>query len=264
MDGNQTLHEARMKRNLGLGELKAKTSLSAAVLQKIDEGRFDELPAGVYARAYVKSFAAEVGLDPDEALRELEHLLPGAPDPLPVLRELREPDLGDRFAAIVARVTKREIAGTAKSNATAAVEPSGASDSYQVRVPADDSSEEHTSASFRLNVTRVGAAAIDATILIAMNGALVLAVALGTGVSPAALMRHGSGGVGILCAVPTTLYFILFNGVGSGTLGRWLCRLSETSLQRPLTVDAILRRSIAPGSRLAPDVNLRTTLEVRS
>ena len=65
--------------------------MSPAIVRKIDEGRFGELPPGLYARSYVRSFASAVGLDPAEALKEVEHLLPGAPDPLPVMRELKGP-----------------------------------------------------------------------------------------------------------------------------------------------------------------------------
>jgi hypothetical protein len=43
----------------------------------------------VYARSYVRAFAAAVGLDPDIALATLEELLPGAPDPVPALNARR-------------------------------------------------------------------------------------------------------------------------------------------------------------------------------
>ena len=81
MAGHATLHDARARKNLSLAELSSRTSLSPAIVRKIDEGRFGELPPGLYARSYVRSFASAVGLDPAEALKEVEHLLPGAPDP---------------------------------------------------------------------------------------------------------------------------------------------------------------------------------------
>lgn len=84
----ELLHRARLARRLDLTEMAARTALSPAVLKKIDEGRFGELPAGLYARSYVRSFAAEVGLDPTSAVRDLEDLLPHAPDPMPALQEI--------------------------------------------------------------------------------------------------------------------------------------------------------------------------------
>jgi hypothetical protein len=87
MDARTRLHEARLAKRLTLVELSARTALSSAVLEKIDAGRFEELPAGVYARSYVRAFAVEVGLDPGSTLSTLEALLPVAHDPFPALQE---------------------------------------------------------------------------------------------------------------------------------------------------------------------------------
>ena len=81
------LHRARIQRGIDLTDLAARTRLSPRVVQRIDEGRFAELPAGVYARAYVRAFASEVGLDPGQVLQELEAVLPPVEDPLDGLRE---------------------------------------------------------------------------------------------------------------------------------------------------------------------------------
>jgi cytoskeletal protein RodZ len=87
MDARTRLNEARLAKRLTLAELSARTALSSAVLEKIDAGRFEELPAGVYARSYVRAFAVEVGLDPGGTLSTLEALLPVAHDPFPALQE---------------------------------------------------------------------------------------------------------------------------------------------------------------------------------
>jgi hypothetical protein len=87
MDARTQLHEARLTRRLTLAELSSRTALSSAVLEKIDAGRFEELPAGVYARSYVRTFALEVGLDPGSTLNTLEALLPVAHDPFPAVQE---------------------------------------------------------------------------------------------------------------------------------------------------------------------------------
>ena len=89
MDVRTQLHDARLARRLTLEDLGTRTALSASVLEKIDAGRFAELPAGVYARAYIRAFALEVGVDPVDTLSALDGLLPVAPDPFPVLRDVR-------------------------------------------------------------------------------------------------------------------------------------------------------------------------------
>ena len=57
----------------------------------------------------------------------------------------------------------------------------------------------------------------------------------------------------LLCAVPTSLYFLLFNGVAGRTPGRRFCRLPEPPPHVPLTLEAILRRSLTPASPLYDD-----------
>lgn len=94
MNVQTDLHHARLARGLSLDDLLVRTALSHGVLRKIDEGRFAELPPGLYARAYVRTFAAEVGVEPEAAIANLQLLLPEAPDPFPVLREIRDDSAG--------------------------------------------------------------------------------------------------------------------------------------------------------------------------
>ena len=102
---------------------------------------------------------------------------------------------------------------------------------------------------FRTQLVRVGVAVVDAVILLGMNGALLLVIALSTGLPPSSLLRQ-SAALSALCAVPTVLYFVLFNGIAGRTLGGWVCRMPEPRPHPPLTLDAILRRSLALGSSL--------------
>jgi hypothetical protein len=99
------LHRARIQRGIGLMDLAARTRLSPRVVQQIDEGRFAELPAGLYARAYVRAFAAEVGLEPAQVLAELEPILPSVEDPIDGLREAaRQADSANWFDEVTRRL----------------------------------------------------------------------------------------------------------------------------------------------------------------
>jgi len=89
VDARRHLYHARISKHLSLQQVATRTALSPSVLRNIDEGRFELLPSGVYARSYVRTFAAEVGLDPEATLAQVEHLLPGAPDPLPALNQMK-------------------------------------------------------------------------------------------------------------------------------------------------------------------------------
>jgi hypothetical protein len=75
------LHRVRLQRGISLSQLAARTLLSPRILDKIDAGRFAELPGGLYARSYIRAVASAIGLDPEDAVRELADRLPPAEDP---------------------------------------------------------------------------------------------------------------------------------------------------------------------------------------
>ena len=77
------LLRARLRRGLSLTDLGARTRLSPRILRVLDEGRFSELPGGLYARGYVRAYALAVELDPDQTVDELSPQLPVAEDPIP-------------------------------------------------------------------------------------------------------------------------------------------------------------------------------------
>jgi hypothetical protein len=79
------LRRARLRRGLSLDEVGARTLLSPRILRVLDEGRFGELPGGVYARSHVRAYASVVELDPDAAMAELSAELPIAEDPFPAM-----------------------------------------------------------------------------------------------------------------------------------------------------------------------------------
>jgi hypothetical protein len=89
------LLRARLRRGLSLTEVGARTRLSPRVLRVLDEGRFGELPGGLYARGYVRAYASAVDLDPDQTVDELSAQLPIAEDPIPrmlAIARTQDPD----------------------------------------------------------------------------------------------------------------------------------------------------------------------------
>ena len=69
-DIGSRLRQARELRGLTIRDIANTTKISAAALTAIEHGDFARLPGGVFSRAYVRSFATEVGLDADEITRE--------------------------------------------------------------------------------------------------------------------------------------------------------------------------------------------------
>ena len=59
------LRQARERRGISLRQIAASTKISAAALEALERNDISRLPGGIFSRAFVRSYAAEVGLDPD-------------------------------------------------------------------------------------------------------------------------------------------------------------------------------------------------------
>lgn len=70
MDIGTKLHEARVNRGVSLTHISSVTKMSSHVLDRIESGKFDQLPGGLLTRGYLRAFAREVGLDPEEIVNE--------------------------------------------------------------------------------------------------------------------------------------------------------------------------------------------------
>ena len=65
-----SLRGARERQGLTLPGISSRTKIPVRSLEAIERNRFDELPGGVFRRAFVRTFAAEVGLDSDRVVRD--------------------------------------------------------------------------------------------------------------------------------------------------------------------------------------------------
>ncbi|WP_170145318.1 helix-turn-helix domain-containing protein [Ammoniphilus oxalaticus] len=67
-----TLKDARLKKGLQLEDIQNITKIQKRYLEAIEEGNLEILPGHFYARAFVKSYAEAVGLDPDVVLEQIK------------------------------------------------------------------------------------------------------------------------------------------------------------------------------------------------
>ena len=81
------LRSAREQRNLSLDDLSKRTKLSIATLQAIERNDFERLPGGFFRKAYVRTVAGEVGLDPDEMAAAYCARFEPPPPPVEILRQ---------------------------------------------------------------------------------------------------------------------------------------------------------------------------------
>jgi cytoskeleton protein RodZ len=72
------LRLAREKKGLSIAQIAEHTKLSPYALGKLENGKLSALPGGIYLRATVRAYAKIVGLDPEEAVRDLLIAYPAA------------------------------------------------------------------------------------------------------------------------------------------------------------------------------------------
>ncbi|HWW83705.1 MAG TPA: helix-turn-helix domain-containing protein [Vicinamibacterales bacterium] len=70
------LHDARERVGISLRQIADTTKLSVTTLMALERNEFSRLPGGVFARGYVRSFATEVGLDPEAIVAEFVEQAP--------------------------------------------------------------------------------------------------------------------------------------------------------------------------------------------
>ncbi len=76
------LRLARQRRGMSLRQIAANTRISVAALEAIERNDFSRLPAGIFSRAFVRAYAIEVGLDPDETVRDFLERVHVGPAPV--------------------------------------------------------------------------------------------------------------------------------------------------------------------------------------
>jgi cytoskeletal protein RodZ len=72
------LKTQRVRRGLSIDEVARSTKISPALVGALEEGQSERLPERVFILNYIKSYAAVVGLEPDEAVSRFE-AIPEAP-----------------------------------------------------------------------------------------------------------------------------------------------------------------------------------------
>jgi cytoskeletal protein RodZ len=69
-DLGKKLREARERKGVSLRQIANSTKIAVAVLDGLERNDISKLPGGIFGRAFVRSFATEVGLEPEAAIQE--------------------------------------------------------------------------------------------------------------------------------------------------------------------------------------------------
>src|SRR3990172_8270599 len=71
------LRDQRGARPLSPAERGRVTKIPERSLERLEEGRFDELPGDVFVRGFLRSYARSVGMDPEDTVRRYGELARG-------------------------------------------------------------------------------------------------------------------------------------------------------------------------------------------
>jgi len=86
------LRDTRVLAGLSLSDVERDTRINRVYLEAIEDGRFQDIPAPVYARGFVRSYARYLGLDPEESVAAMPSLPPPLGlEPMPGLRRTITP-----------------------------------------------------------------------------------------------------------------------------------------------------------------------------
>src|SRR5260221_61743 len=69
-DLGSALRAALEKKRINLRRIADSTKISTRLLEALDRNDISLLPGGIFSRSFVRAYATEVGLDPEQAVRE--------------------------------------------------------------------------------------------------------------------------------------------------------------------------------------------------
>jgi cytoskeleton protein RodZ len=76
-DFGSMLRRARERRGVSVRQLASATKISVAALEALEQNDISRLPGGIFSRAFVRSYAVEVGLDPEKTIQQFVDAFPG-------------------------------------------------------------------------------------------------------------------------------------------------------------------------------------------
>ncbi len=101
------LKKVRTDKGISLDDLQETTKIRKRYLEAIEEGNYKVLPGNFYVRAFIKTYAEAVGLDPDEVLHMYKSVIPPTvPEPNiePMRRKRRPPSSLDKLSKFASAV----------------------------------------------------------------------------------------------------------------------------------------------------------------
>jgi cytoskeletal protein RodZ len=64
------MKRAREERGVSLRKIADSTKISVGFLEALERNDIGRLPGGIFSRSFVRSYASEIGVDPEQAVRD--------------------------------------------------------------------------------------------------------------------------------------------------------------------------------------------------
>jgi hypothetical protein len=190
-------------------------------LQAMEDGRFGDLPSGIYGRSAVRRYAESLGLDPAEILAACAPLLPLVEDPISALGRLRGMPAPRRRTEAVAVATAVDTPQTRRLEAVLPGPP-------PCELP-----------SWRL----LAAAAVDAIVVVGLLIAVVTCT-VASGIPMSGLSGAAAPAFALLTFVLGTSYFVVLGGIVGATAGEHVAGVGAPAGSRPLDLRAVGVRTL--------------------
>jgi cytoskeletal protein RodZ len=78
-DFGARIRQAREQRGISLRQMAETTKISVSVLEALERNDISRLPGGIFSRGFVRSYAVEIGIDPEQTVRDFMAQLPHDP-----------------------------------------------------------------------------------------------------------------------------------------------------------------------------------------
>jgi cytoskeletal protein RodZ len=116
-DFGMKMRRLREEKGVSLRQIADATKISIGALEALERNDISRLPGGIFSRAFVRSYAIEIGLDPEQTVREFMVQFPhdsvtaGSPHAPQPPFDLNEPNRRDSRMTIAAVVALSLILG---------------------------------------------------------------------------------------------------------------------------------------------------------
>ena len=139
-DFGSKLREARERKGVSLREIANATKISIRALEALERNDISHLPGGIFSRSFVRAYAAEAGLNPDETVddfvRQFPHdsVIAGHAASVPI--DDSDDESNRRTARVGDAADRHQRAGRGRSFSTSAWSTAGLRQSRRSPLPA--------------------------------------------------------------------------------------------------------------------------------